>query len=75
MIQTKKFDTIAQVEVGALMIGKIENHKSAGPVEKGDEKGMFHYGGSTIVILTKKGVLNIPEHDEEIKVKYGERIN
>ena len=75
MIQTKNFDTIAQVEVGALMIGKIENHKSAGPIEKGDEKGMFHYGGSTIVILTKKGVLDIPEHDEEIKVKYGERIN
>ena len=75
LIQTDNFGLIAQVEVGALMIGKIENHKSAGPVEKGDEKGMFHYGGSTIVILTKKGVLDIPAHDEEIKVKYGQRIN
>ncbi|MBR3173187.1 MAG: phosphatidylserine decarboxylase [Eubacterium sp.] len=75
LIQTKNFDVIAQVEVGALMIGKIENHKAGGPVDKGDEKGMFHYGGSTIVILTKKGVLNIPEHDEEIKVKYGQRVN
>ncbi len=75
LIKTNNFDTIAQVEVGALMIGKIENHKTEGPVYKGDEKGMFHYGGSTIVILTKKGVLNIPEHDEEVKVKYGQRIN
>ncbi len=75
LIKTDKFGTIAQVEVGALMIGRIENHKAGGPVEKGMEKGMFHYGGSTIVILTKKGVINIPEHDEEIKVKYGERIN
>ncbi len=75
LIQTDYFDTIAQVEVGALMIGKIENHKAGGPVEKGTEKGMFHYGGSTIVILTKKGVLDIPGHDEEIKVKYGQRIN
>lgn len=75
LMQTKNFDTIAQVEVGALMIGKIENHKAGGPVDKGHEKGMFHYGGSTIVVLTKKGILNIPEHDEEIKVKYGERIN
>ncbi len=75
LMQSENFDTIAQVEVGALMIGKIENHKTAGPVEKGAEKGMFHYGGSTIVILTKKGVLDIPEHDEEVRVRYGERIN
>ena len=75
LIQTKNFDLIAQVEVGALMIGKIENHKAGGPVEKGDEKGMFHYGGSTIVVLTKKGVLDIAPHDDEIKVQYGQRIN
>lgn len=75
LIKTNNFDTIAQVEVGALMIGKIENHKAGGPIEKGDIKGMFHYGGSTIVVLTKKGVLNIPEHDEEVRVKYGQRVN
>lgn len=75
LIKTDNFDTIAMVEVGALMIGKIENHKASGPVDKGDEKGMFHYGGSTIVVLTKKGVLDIPEHDEEVRVKYGQRVN
>ena len=75
LIQTKNFDLIAQVEVGALMIGKIENHKAGGPVEKGDEKGMFHYGGSTIVVLTKKGVLDIAPHDDEVRVLYGQRIN
>ena len=75
LMQTKNFDTIAQIEVGALMIGKIENHKAGGPVDKGTEKGMFHYGGSTIVILVKKGVLDIPAHDEEVKVQYGQRVN
>ena len=39
------------------------------------EKGMFHYGGSTIVVLVKKGLLDIAPHDEEVKVKYGQRTN
>ncbi len=41
MIKTDNFGLMAQIEVGALMIGKIENYKSSGLVSKGEEKGRF----------------------------------
>lgn len=50
------FGMMAQVEVGALLVGRIENHRrSSGAIERGDEKGMFEYGGSTIILLTEPG--------------------
>lgn len=81
IIETENFGTIAQIEVGALMIGKIKNHQKAGVVKKGKEKGMFLYGGSTIVVLLEKDVAEIEElyfentkKDIETKVKYGSKI-
>lgn len=81
IIKTDNFKTIAQIEVGALMIGKIKNHQKSGFVEKGKEKGMFLYGGSTIVILLQENSVNIDrkyfentKKDIETKVKYGQRI-
>lgn len=81
IIETENFGTIAQIEVGALMIGKIKNHQSGGRVKKGEEKGMFLYGGSTIVLLLEKDTVDISKtyfentsNDIETKVKYGEQI-
>ena len=34
VIETNNFGTIAQIEVGALMIGKIKNHQKSGLVKK-----------------------------------------
>lgn len=49
------FGTIAYVEVGAMMIGRICNHKKEKyTAAKGEEKGYFEYGGSTVVILIEK---------------------
>ena len=81
IIETENFGTIAQIEVGALLIGKIKNHQKAGEIKKGTEKGMFLYGGSTIVILLQKGIVDIPEsyfdatsQDIETKVTCGSEI-
>ena len=81
VIETKNFGTIAQIEVGALMIGKIKNHQKSGLVKKGREKGMFLYGGSTIVVLLEKDKVDIDEkyfrntsNDIETKVKFGSTI-
>ena len=57
VIKTKKFDTIIQMEIGALLVGKIKNYKH--PLEtkcirRGEEKGYFEFGGSTIIVLLKK---------------------
>lgn len=81
IIKTENFGTIAQIEVGAMMIGKIKNHQKSGKVIRGTEKGMFLYGGSTIVVLIEKDKVNIPEkyfentkNDIETRVLYGSKI-
>lgn len=55
VIHSKEFGDVLQMEVGALLVGKISNHKQSTVVTRGDEKGFFEYGGSTIVVLTQKG--------------------
>ena len=55
VIHSKEFGDVLQMEVGALSVGKISNHKQSTVVTRGEEKGFFEYGGSTIVVLTQKG--------------------
>ena len=80
-LYTENFDKIVQIEIGALLVGRIKNYHSAVHFFKGEEKGMFEYGGSTIVLLVKKDVLALDGEifentckDLETKVKYGEAI-
>ena len=56
MIRTEKFGDIIQMEVGAMMVGRISNIFKYGrrTVYRGDEKGYFEFGGSTIVLLLEK---------------------
>lgn len=52
------FGTMVQMEIGALLVGKIRNEGGRLPGEEakpGEEKGYFEFGGSTILIL-------LPEH-------------
>ena len=81
VMETENFGKIVQCEIGAMLVGKIKNHDGAGPFKKGAEKGMFEYGGSTVVLILKKDAVIIPENYfkstdncEEIPVKYGEII-
>ena len=67
--------------VGALLVGKIKNHKEKCHCEKGEEKGYFEYGGSTIIVITEPGViapsealLNNTANDLETKVLQGQAI-
>ena len=61
VIETDVFGTAVQMEVGAMMVGKIANHplpfdeSGFARVERGAEKGCFLFGGSTIIVLLKKG--------------------
>ena len=80
-LYTENFDKVIQIEIGALLVGKIKNYHGADQFLKGEEKGMFEYGGSTIVLLVKKDVLALDEeffentrNYLETKVKYGETI-
>jgi len=54
-IETNSFGRIAYIEVGALNVASIVQTYAQGPVERGDEKGYFQFGGSTIVLLFTSG--------------------
>jgi len=60
VLKTSNFGEIIQMEVGALMVGKIINHK-VNAFKKGDEKGYFLFGGSTVVIIVKENEIEIDE--------------
>ena len=80
LLHTLHFDDVIYMEVGAMMVGKIVNH-SLDSFCRGDEKGYFEFGGSTIVVLLKKDIVEIDEdivchslqHDET-RVLMGEKI-
>ena len=54
VMHTRGFGDVTQMEVGAMLVGKIKNHHSDGEHLRGEEKGMFLYGGSTIVVFLEK---------------------
>jgi len=79
-LNTENFGFCYQIEIGALLVGKIKNHPLV-HFRKGEEKGFFEMGGSTCVVLVKRDVLkpdeDILKHSErgiETKVLIGERI-
>ena len=80
VLKTENFKEIIQMEVGAMMVGKIVNHNKKN-FKKSEEKGYFLFGGSTIVIIVKENIIKIDEDilensrkGIETKVKQGERI-
>lgn len=81
IMDTAHFGRVVQVEVGALLVGRIRNHHAAYRFKRGEEKGYFEFGGSTVVLLFKKGVLSLDVDildntrcQRETIVKYGEKI-
>lgn len=81
VMETEHFGRAVQVEVGAMMVGKIKNHHGACAFRRGEEKGYFEFGGSTIVLLLKKDAASLDselwentKNGLETVVKYGEKI-
>ena len=80
ILDTDHFGRVIYIEVGALLVGRIKNNGRT-VFEKGEEKGYFEQGGSTIVLFFEKDRINVdPDILEmsgngiETKVKMGERI-
>ena len=64
-----------------MLVGKIKNFVTSGRVERGGEKGMFLYGGSTVVLIFEKGKVSIDDaifsatqNGLELSVRMGEKI-
>jgi len=80
VMDTTNFGKVIQVEVGALLVGKITNI----PIQSFgffDKKGCFEFGGSTIILLFKKNILSIEQEiinnslrEIETQVRLGSKL-
>lgn len=81
LLETERFGTILTMEVGALMVGRIVNHHQNARVARGQEKGYFAFGGSSVVVLLGRDqvlldgdILRNSAAGEETIVRMGEKI-
>ena len=81
ILRTVNFDDVVFAEVGAMLVGRIVQTRGKTDFNKGDEKGYFEFGGSSIVLLLKKDIVKIDgdilaysAKGIETKVSLGERI-
>lgn len=81
LLKSEHFKVVLMMEVGALMVGRITNYHEACRVKKGEEKGRFEFGGSTVILLFQKDAVRLDPHflentkkGYETIVKMGERL-
>lgn len=81
VMNTDNFGKCVFMEVGAMFVGRIKNHSENCAFNRGDEKGLFEFGGSTVIVFLKKGaaeimpeILSANENNKEYEVRYGQRI-
>ncbi len=66
LIQTEHFGEILFVEVGATFVGSIkQTFKENSCIKKGEEKGFFEFGGSSVIMLFEK---NRVEFEKDLKL-------
>ena len=82
LLKTHHFGPVLHMEVGALMVGKVvQHHQDSYDFQRGEEKGYFEFGGSTIIQLFMKDRI-VPDADIlghsaqgiECLVKYGSGV-
>ena len=82
ILETEHFGRVAYVEVGAMMVGKIiQTHVLDQRFGRGSEKGYFHFGASTVILIGEKGrwkpdetLLKNTSDGIETYVKLGQRV-
>jgi phosphatidylserine decarboxylase len=63
ILETESLGKLAYVEVGALCVGLIvQSHDEKAPFARGDEKGYFLFGASTVIVLGQPGAW-VPDED------------
>ena len=81
-LETSEYGDILISEIGATMVGGIEQtYTPNSNVKKGEEKGYFTFGGSSVLLLFEKGKIKIDDdilkntkNGYETKVYMGEKI-
>ena len=81
LLHTDDCGDVLMMEVGALMVGRIVNLRGAGEILRGEEKGYFEFGASSILLCFEKDAI-LPDEDFlrntaagfETCVRLGERV-
>lgn len=81
ILETENFGKLAYVEVGAVCVGKIVQSGSLEKFNRGDEKGYFLFGGSTVIVFGEKGkwvpsadILKATKAGHEVYVRLGDAV-
>lgn len=82
ILETQNFGKLAYVEVGAICVGKIvQTRPMVGSFKRGEQKGYFLFGGSTVIVLGEPGkwkpddvLLEKTKQGMEVYQKLGTRI-
>jgi phosphatidylserine decarboxylase len=81
ILKSENFGNILMMEVGALLVGRIVNNHEQKVVRRGEEKGRFEFGGSTVILALERERVSIDAdilansgNNLETVVKMGERI-
>ncbi len=80
-LDSDHFGRLAYVEVGAFAVGSMVQTYTPGSVARGQEKGYFQFGGSTLVLFFEQGrvafdadLIRDSAQGLEVHVKTGSRI-
>lgn len=72
LIESPQFGTVAMIEVGATNVGSIrQTYVSGRTVQKGDEKGLFAFGGSCVITVFQRGKIRF---DDDVVARSAEQI-
>ena len=81
IMDTAHLGRLASIEVGASFVGAIRQTYSGTRFKRGQEKGLFRFGGSTVIVLGENGrweidaaILENTDRGIETLVKMGQRL-
>lgn len=82
LIDSPEFGRVAMLEIGATCVGTIKQlYPEERPVKKGEEKGLFRFGGSCVITLFQRGRIrfepDLVEHSaehREVYARMGDRL-
>ena len=81
-VDSATFGAVCCIEIGALNVSSIVQTYAPGPVQRGQEKGFFQFGGSTLVLLFPANTVTFDEDlladsatGTEVHVRAGERVS
>lgn len=61
-IQSELFGQVLMIEIGAMCVGSIiQTYTANRAIKKGAEKGFFRFGGSSAILIFKKGRIKLAE--------------